>query len=81
MTWQRAKFGTQKERKALLGQTIRWANWDRNYIAIRPDGEGLVQEVSGKNLEVDMFGSRDWLWTPDLEWIEIRVDEKEDADA
>ena len=81
MTWQRAKFGLQKERQSLVGKTIRWGNFDRNYHAIRPDGEGIVQEVSGKNIRVDMFGSRDWLWTPDLEWIEVRTDEKEDTHA
>ena len=31
--------------------------------------KGIVLEIRGRNILVDMMGSTDWLWTPDLDHI------------
>jgi hypothetical protein len=67
-----------------VGDTIEWAKQtpmhtsDGNAYPYGPrkDGEGIILETYGRNILVDMMGSTDWLWKPDMAWIKrVKTDD------
>lgn len=54
------------EARRLIGQEVEW-----EYAHDRRRGtclvcKGVVKEVKGKNVRLDVQGSDDWKWLPDL---------------
>ena len=50
--------------RALIGKTVPFRKM--TYMGYVSSARiGTVLSVSGRNVEVDMQGSRDWLWLPD----------------
>lgn len=64
------EYRTIAQRRKLVGKRISWAR--KAYPrAPKKDGEGVVVDAVGRNLQVDQHGSHDWLWVPDLAWIKV----------
>ena len=51
---------TNKEVKKLIGQKV---TVQRRYSGIVD--YGIILNVKGRNVEVDFYGMRDWIWLPD----------------
>jgi hypothetical protein len=50
--------------RALIGKTVPFRKM--TYMGyVHSERIGTVLSVSGRNVEVDIQGSRDWLWLPD----------------
>ncbi len=60
-----------------VGDKIEWAKLTPTHTSCgRPypygptkDGEGDILEIRGRNILVDMMGTTDWIYTPELAWI------------
>lgn len=51
-----------------VGDHIEWARKSQDGYLPKKDGEGDVIERHGRNILVDILGSNDWLYMPDLAW-------------
>lgn len=61
------------EAKKLIGNKIKWIDyWDSRRGTGIPR-EAKLLDVKGKNVYLDFGGNYDWLWLPDMRFVE-RVD-------
>jgi hypothetical protein len=57
--------------RRLIGKTVEWLDTycPRSGYRVR---EGVILEVSGRNVRVDMNGSSDWKWLPDMHDLKLK---------
>jgi ribosomal protein L35AE/L33A len=49
------------EARKMIGQEVRFR---KRYSGITETG--IIKSVQGRNIEVDVMGTRGWLWLPDV---------------
>lgn len=59
------------ELRKLIGKEI---EWEESYCQWRGGiiRQGIVKEVTGRNVLVDQFGTNNWEWLPDMKKIKER---------
>ena len=64
---------TAKEIRALTGQVIEWETIPDHFRGYYDVRSGVVREVKGRNLRVEIQGDDIWLWIPNMRNVHLKA--------